>query len=79
MKNTFQENENGYCRFCQHCNNLKDDNLEFYLNCSIEAKNIIQRSAKYIINKKELTNKSMEIFNNELDEDGAVSNSDIFI
>ena len=48
-KNLLHKNSNNfYCPHCDHCNNIKDENLEKYLNMK-EAKNIVKKSLEYIV------------------------------
>ena len=39
-----------YCPFCEHCNNIKDENLEKYIYTIKESKTIINKGFEYIIN-----------------------------
>lgn len=50
-----------YCPFCEHCNEIKDSNLDKYLIYTKEAKSIINKGFEYILNSNLLKNQK-EIF-----------------
>ena len=53
-------NKKFYCPFCEHCNNIKDANLDSYIYTIRESKNIINRGFDYIIHSNILSD--LDIF-----------------
>ena len=64
-----------FCPYCSHCNNIKDDNLEKYLNIQ-EAKKVIKKSVDFIYenfqNKSSVFEFSLDT--NEKDEENRKQN-----
>lgn len=59
-KSLFTENKKFFCPFCEHCNKIKDDNLDTYVCTINESKNIINRGFNFIIHSDVLSH--TEIF-----------------
>ena len=63
-----------YCPFCEHCNVIKDNNLDKYLVYTKEAKNIINKGFEYILNSN-MIKISNEIFS-EFNMDEITNNNE---
>ena len=56
-------NNQFYCPFCDHCNNLKDSKLEEYIWAINESKNLINKGVEYILKSKFLEQNNLDFFN----------------
>jgi hypothetical protein len=65
-RNTFSNNNQKlYCPFCEHCNSIKDENLDNFIAYTKESKSIINKGFEYILNSGILKNKYDNIYDLE--------------
>jgi hypothetical protein len=76
-KNSFtNQNQKLYCPYCEHCNSIKDENLDDFISFTRESKSILNKGFEYIINSGILRNK-FENFN-DLDYSNKKKNVDFY-